>query len=341
MGEITTKVTTVSMMSAQKSYIENISKGLESIIGSMNKYQALCGYNILNKINTLLSAEGLNHSSPNVDKTSINDAIKFVITYQLNTDNNEVFVMIRNKKVKYKDSEGAEKEKWVKVVECKPQYKGQLKIIATYGRGIKKIYPEWIVREGDDFKYATYKGVNVEPPEWTRKDSEGKIVRVVVPIEYEGGFIDYRIAERESIAVNIKAQIKQTLLGVKDKDETARITALMKDKSLDDLLTDSTLAPYINETYKGISSEEMIITKLVINATKRVPIDYKNAFTRELYEKTYDNADVYEKNHMASQLEENEKKQIEIKPIDVDDETGEVTKPEPVKNKTLDELFEE
>ena len=318
-NEVTTKVKTVSMMSVQKDYITNIGKGLEEILGSMSPYQALCGYNILNKINTLLAKEGLSHQSPNVDKQSINDAIKFVIAYQLNTDNNEVFVMIRNQKVKYHDKEDNEKEKWVKAIECKPQYRGVLKIVAAYGRNVKRVYPEQIVREGDDFKYATFRGIEVVPPEWTPKNPEGKILRVIVPIEYNDGYVDYRIAERESVAVNIKAQIKQTLMGLKDKDEANRIAVLTKDKTLDELLSDSLLTPYINETYKGISAEEMLITKLVINATKRVPIEYKSAFAREIYEKTYDNSDVYEKNHMAEQLAENEIRQVEVK-----EDTGEV-----------------
>lgn len=307
-NELTTQTKTVSMMSVQRNYIDNIGKGLESIIGNMTKYQALCGYNVLNKINTALAKDGLDHRSPNVDKTSINDAIKFCVSYELNTDNNEVFVIIRNTKL---TDPATKQDKWVKVIECKPQYRGVLKIVSTFGRNVKTVYPEWIVREGDTFKYSKMVGISIVPPEWERKDSDGRIARVVVPVEYNDGFIDYRIAERESIAVNIKAQINQTLLG-KDKTESARVKTLMKDMSLDELLKNDTLAPYINETYKGISSEEMIITKLVINATKRIPIEFKNAFTRELYEKTYDNADVYKKNHDAEELAANENKQIPV-----------------------------
>lgn len=323
MEELTVKTKTVSMMSAQKSYIDSIGKGLETIIGSATTYQALCGYNMLNSINTLLAKEGLNHTKKDkVDQESINDAIKFAMVYQLNTDNKEVFVIIRNTKT----TNG-----WIKKVECKPQYKGQLKIIATYGRNVKKVYPEWIVREGDDFTYATFRGIEVEPPTWTPKSRDGKVVRVVVPIQFNDGFIDYRIAERESIATNIKAQIKQSLTG---KDEAARINALAKDMTLDQLLTDPTLEPYINETYKGISSEEMIITKLIINATKRVAIEYGSALSRELLEKTYDNASVYTKNHQAKELAQNEAKQIEIKEVvetepakelEVVEDTGEIT----------------
>ena len=346
MNELTTQTKTVSMMSAQKSYIDSIGKGLNSLMGNMTPYQALCGYNILNAINTLLSKEGLNHlSKDKVDQSSINDAIKFAMVYQLNTDNKEVFVIVRNTKVKEGD-----REKWTKRIECKPQYKGQLKIVATYGRNVEKVYPEWIVREGDDFSYATFKGVEVVPPTWTPKNPEGKVIRVVVPIKYKDGFIDYRIAERESVATNIKAQIKQSLQGYKDENEAKRLIALAKDKSLEELLVDPNLAPLINETYKGISSEEMIITKLVINATKRVAIEYGSALKRELLEKTYDNSDVYTPSHQAEELAQNEAKQIEIhevkevekkpepKKIEVKEETGEVIKEEELPEPTDDDL---
>ena len=326
-NELTTQTKTVSMMSAQKMYIDSIGKGLQSLMGDTSPYQALCGYNILNSINALLAREGLDHRSDNVDKASINDAIKFAMVYQLNTDNKEVFVIIRN----VKTASG-----WVKRIECKPQYKGQLKIIATYGRNVKKVYPEWVVREGDEFTYPMMKGIEVVPPTWTCKSTDGKVVRVVVPIKYDDGFIDYRIAERESVATNIKAQIKQTLQGSKDysDDEVKRLIALAKDMSLEDLINDPKLSTLINETYKGISSEEMIITKLVINATKRVAIEYGSALKRELLEKTYDNSDVYTPSHKAEELAQNEAKQIEIqevkevepepKKIEVEEETGEV-----------------
>ena len=80
-NEVTTKTKTVSMMSAQKTYIENIGKGLSSLIGNMTEYQALCGYNVLNAINTTLASKGLNHQSPYVDKDSINDAILSAIVF--------------------------------------------------------------------------------------------------------------------------------------------------------------------------------------------------------------------------------------------------------------------
>ena len=304
--EITTKIQTVSMMKSQQQLVSSISQGLESIIGKSTDYQRLCGYNILNSINTLLSKNGLNHTSPKVDKESVYDAIKFAVVYQLNTDNKEVFVITRNEK--RKDSTG--KEFYITKIECKPQYKGQLKIISTFGRKVKKVYPEWIVREGDEFTYATFKGIEVIPPTWTPKNSEGKVVRVVVPVMYNDGFVDYRIAERESVATNIKAQIKQSVMFDSNKE---KILTMISDMTLDELLTSKELSKYINDTYTGISQEEMIITKLVINATKRVPVDYTSATQRELLEKTFDNSDVYVKNHNAAELLANEQTALEMK----------------------------
>ena len=55
MNELTTQTKTVSMMSAQKSYIKSIGSGMEDLLGKTTNYQALCGYNMLNAINTLLA----------------------------------------------------------------------------------------------------------------------------------------------------------------------------------------------------------------------------------------------------------------------------------------------
>jgi len=333
-----------SLMQAQRDYVGAIGKGLESIIGNIDNYQAVCGYNILAQINVQLAKDGLTFTSPEVDKETINNAIKYVIVYRLNTDNKEVFTIVRNEK-RGKKPNGT--DNWVKVIEVKPQYKGQLKILATYGRNVAKVYPEWIVREGDDFKYQTFKGVEVIPPEWQPHGTDGKVRLVVVPIKYKDGFIDYRIAERESVATNIKAQIKQSLMGKSNKEE---VLAKITDMTLEQLLTDKTIAPLVNDTYTGLSSEEMIITKLVLNAVKRVQIDYSSALARELNEKTFDNADVYVKGHNAEEvlamanapmLDVKEVESVDAAPeVKVDDE-GVVTKVANDINSLFDDPSEE
>lgn len=325
-----------SLMAAQKDYVSSIGSGLKSIIGNIDSYQAVCGYNILAQINVQLQKDGLSFNSPKVDKETINNAIKYAIVYRLNTDNKEVFVIVRNEK--RKNPEG--KDTYVKVIEVKPQYKGVLKILATYGRDIEKIYPEWIVREGDGFKYQTFKGIEVIPPEWEPHGTDGKVVRVVVPIQYKNGFVDYRIAERESVATNIKAQIKQSVMFDPNK---AEIMAKIQNMTLDELLSDRTIAPLVNETYTGISKEEMLITKLVLNATKRVQIDYSSALARELNEKTFDNADVYKKAHNAEEVLAMSEAPMLEEVQEVEDQEPKDEKPEPEKMENIgydvDELF--
>lgn len=346
-----------SLMQLQKNYISSIAAGLEDIIGNANNYQKVCGYNILTQINVQLAKEGLTFQSPNVDRESINNAIKYAIIYSLNADNREVFVILRNEKrgkIEKTNERGQtyEADNWVKVVEVKPQYRGTLKIVAEFGRDVEKVYPEWVVYECDDFTYPMFKGVDCIPPTWTRKGQEGKIVRVVVPVKYKDGSVDYRIAERESVAVNIKAQIKQSLMNSKDSNKEV-ILAKIADMTLDELLADKTIANYVNETYTGLSRDEMLITKLVLNAVKRIQLDYKSALARELNEKTFDNADVYKPHHNAEEvlamanapmLDDVKELEVQDEPKPKVDEDGVVEKkPEPEKMEpigySVDELF--
>lgn len=309
---------TKSLISLEKELVSNISTGLSDVIGNSTDYQKLCGFNVLQSINNLLAKHNLNHNSTGVDRASITAAIKFCMVYGLNTDNREVFVIVRNEKRRAFSGKG---DFWVKKIECRPQYRGQLKIVSEYGRNVKRVYPEWIVREGDEFKYATFKGVEVLPPEWTPKSSDGKILRVVVPVEYKDGFIDYRIAERESLATNIKAQVKQSLIS-EDKALSDRLLALIQDKTLDELLACDDVKQYINDTYTGLSKDEMFVTKLIINATKRINIDYSTALARELHEDTFDNSDVYQKARTGKDVVEETIPAIEQEQAQVD-EVGE------------------
>lgn len=311
-----------SLTKVQTAYIENITKGLQNIVGDLTKYQTMCGYNVLRAINEALAKDNLTMNSDKVDKESVNNAIMFAVVYGLNVDNKEIFVITRNDKKTFKNDEGKEITYYRKKIECRPMYRGQLKIISKFGRDVKKIYPEWIVREGDEFKYPSYKGIEILPPEWTPKSYDGKILRVVVPVEYSDGHIEYRIAERESIATNIKAQIKQSTMFAANKDT---LLAHINNLSLDELLADTEAKKYINDTYTGISADEMIITKLIINATKRIAIDFETAFTRELLENTFDNSDVYVKDHHRTVEEVLPQLEVQDSSVKEFDDNGELT----------------
>jgi len=308
-NEITTQPEVNTLAKAQTDFMSNVLADLKKMKCAYTPYGKICGLNVLAEINHLLVKEGKNLNDDDVDQLSVISAVQFAMMSELNVANKELFVQFRNVSIKtgksYKEgSDWKQASKWIKTIECKPQYKGQMKLITKFGVGIDKVYPIWIVREGDDFTYASFKGVEMTPPSWSPKSYTAPVVRVVVPVKYKDGDIQYHIAEKESLATNIKAQIKQALLGIDDKDTKIRLGVLMKDMSLEELLYCKGLTKYINNTYTGISKEEMYITKLVLNATKRITIDYGNAYVRELAEQTYDNADVYVDSHNAREIVE-------------------------------------
>lgn len=310
--EITVAPKTNTLVKAQNDFFTNILGDLKKMNCVYTDYGKICGLNAIAEINHQLQKEGLQIDDWRINQASIVGVVQFAMMSELNTANKEIFIKFRNEE---------QNGKWVKNFECQPQYRGQMKLIQKFGVDVEHVYPIWIVREGDDFTYSTYKGVEITPPTWSPKGYTNPVIRVVVPIKYKNGEVQYHIAEKESLAINIKSQIKQTLLGWRSsgtgegtKDGAVRIATLIKDMSLDELLKCEEIKKLINSTYTGISKEEMYITKLTLNATKRVMIDYGNAYVRELAEKTYDNADVYVKNHNARAIVE-ERAGIELSDV--------------------------
>lgn len=341
-NEVTVAPKVNTLAKAQNDFMTNVLCDLKKMQCVYSDYGKICGLNILGEINHLLKKEGLDLFSGEIDQDSITAAVQFAMMSELNTANKEIFVNIR-KEPRITDkhwdkSQGkyVATKKYIKVVECKPQYKGQVKIISHYGVGVKKVYPMWVVRANDKFTFPTHNGIKKTDPTWEQVDMTSPVVRVVVPIEFivgkgEERDIQYFIADRDSVATNIKAQINQSLMGDKNRD---KILSLIKDMTLEQLLDCKEIAGYINSTYTGISKEEMFITKLFLNATKRVNIDYGSAFVRELAEKTYDNSDVYVEKHNAreiieerSGIVEEDVKEIGEEPKELPqcDENGEVT----------------
>lgn len=355
--EITVAPTVNTLAKAQTDFMTNVLGELKRMQCIYSDYGKVCGFNILGEINHLLKKESLDLYSDEVDQDSIVAAVQFAMMSELNTANKEVFVSIR-KEGRVLDKHWDEdkkayvgKKKYFKLIECKPQYKGQAKLIAKYGVNIKKVYPMWIVRANDKFTFPTHNGIKKVDPVWEQVDMTSPVIRVVVPIEFkvdkgEERDIQYFIADRDSVATNIKAQINQSLMGENNRD---KILTLIKDMTLEQLLDCKEVSGYINSTYTGISKEEMFITKLFLNATKRVNIDYGNAFVRELAEKTFDNADVYTPAHHAKEIVEegsgfsmDEIKEIDEKPqpkeIPQVDDNGEVVESNSV---TPESFFED
>lgn len=229
-NEITVAPKFNTVAKAQKSFFAQICEDLGKLKINYTDYGKECGYNLLMEVGHLLAKEGLSFDDPTIDQTSITGCVQFVMKAELNIANKEVFLNFRKEeqptgrmvtKKNHKTDEEYETEEtvWLKRFECKEQYRGRMKLIKKFGVDVEEVYPIWIVREGDDFTYATYKGVELTPPTWSPKGYTKPVIRVVVPIRYKSGNINYHIAELDSLATNIKAQIKQSLLGWKKQGE--------------------------------------------------------------------------------------------------------------------------
>lgn len=298
-----TKVYETRLAKANNTYLGMIESQLNTHEIKLSGYGKNCVINAIAAINELLSAQGLDFSSPELDSSTLTTALLSVATLELNAkaSNREVYFLIRNKSVKTPDGKGT---KWVKQIELNLEGDAHETLAAKYGRNIKTIYPFWVVRENDDFKYPRMKGLEMSPPEWEAK-GEGKIVRVVYPVLMENNTVNYYIAERTDIVNNLKAHIRNNLMNetfgictdrFKATDEQkAQIeakkkeySALLVGKDIEAIIATEELQPYISPAWLD-STEAMVLRKLRNAVCKKIPKDFgKNYFVQDIYEKSND-----------------------------------------------------
>lgn len=226
----------------------------------------------------------------------------------------------------------------------KPQGAGNEKLLRTYGVGVKEVRNPWLVREGDDFTYPSYDGLTLNPPKWTPKSYDKKVIMVVYPVIKNDGNVEYLIATREGIKPNIIAQVRQNALYKPNKDDIyARIEKDAETKSVDELLATKEWSDLINPTYtSGGSKEQMILRKMKNNALKNYPKEYRDSFMADAVKNMFEDqddslnikkADVIDADPVEKVEQEiNEEPQKDAVP-DFDVETGvikeEVKKPTP------------
>lgn len=214
----------------------------------------------------------------------------------------------------------------------KPQGAGNEKLIRKYGVGIQKdtgLKSAWLVREGDDFLFPTYDGLNVIPPKWTPKSYDKKVIMVVYPLVKIDGSAEYLIATREGIKPNIIAQIRQnTQYDFKSKEERKQFYAQV-DEDAENMSVDELIKKYaeqVNPTYtSGGSKEQMILRKMKNNALKNYPKEYDNTYIKEAVEAAFEDVDdtIKEKPSKVrgEELVEKVESEINEKPATTDENT--------------------
>ena len=327
---VETKVVKTQLAKVNDTYLPMITDQLENNNIKFSEYAKSCVVNAISAINTTLDTNGISWGDKQLDTNGLTQILLSVAALQLNATANprECYFQIRN--VSYKDADG--KQAWKKKIEMGIEGDGYDSLVNRFGRDVKKVYPHWLVREGDDFKYPRYVGLELTPPEWNPKGT-GKVVRVVYPIQSTDGAVDYYIAERADVKKNLIAHISNNLMnetfGIcadrykaddKQKQQIAEkkreVLTKAKELDLDALLDSADFDKYISPAWKEEQSREsMIIRKMRNNIVKKIPKDFSSSYVAEIYN---ENSDETYKSYNEEYVEVDE---TELEPLTLSDGT--------------------
>lgn len=271
----------------QERYLKMISDQLENSRITMDSYRNTCIMNAVTAIQSLSDAKGTSLSDPKMDQTSVSQCLIAVALLKLNASASprEIYFIVRNAK---------KGDEWIKKIEMGIEGDGNDSILRRFGVNIKTVHPYWVVYEGDDFTPPKYDGINVTPPQWTPQGKSSVPYAVVYPITLNDGTTHYHLSYREATRSNLLAHISNNMQNetfgvcvdrykasdlqkkqiVKKRNE---LMAIAEGLSLNDILNNEDLAPWISSTYKdGSSRELMLIRKMRNNITKKIPKDFES-----------------------------------------------------------------
>lgn len=249
----------------------------------MTEYQRTCVINSISAINEMLVKEGL--SVGDIDQSNLTQTLMHVAALQLNATATprEVYFIKR----KQKNKNGTE----IQIVEMGIEGDGNDAILSRFGRSVKTVHRHWEVRENDEFTYPGYAGLDVTSPTWTPK-GQGKVIRVVYPIEYKDGQVEFFIAEREDVKANLLAHMYNNLLWDNKKAEKKeKIKEFSEAHSLDEILDSIEMQELgkISPAWKEPQSREsMIVRKMRNRIVKKIPKDFSNAYIQSVVETVED-----------------------------------------------------
>lgn len=236
----------------------------------------------------------------NTDKTTMSDLntsnlreiVEQCASLKLNANAvpREVYFQLRSKQIN---------GEWKKVVEMGIEGDGNDALLRQFGNEVAKVYPVWIVKEGDEFTYPKRVGIEITPPSWEQKGLSEKVSKVVYPVKLTDGTMEYLIADRESVKTNLIAHIRNNMMNetfgickdrykataeqkqqIKAKKEEI-LSAVRACETLDDMLKCEVAKLYISAAWLD-TPEQMITRKLRNNAIKKFPKDMNSMANHSL-----------------------------------------------------------
>lgn len=281
------KEITTALSEWTNSFTQLVKKDFDECGVAYDAYAAKCAMSAMTNIYQLVGSAELQ----TLDRSNLREVVGQAASLKLNANAmpRECYFQVRKKKVS--------KDEWKSIIEMGVIGPGNDAILRNFGVNVAMVYPAWVVHEGDIFVYPHYKGVEIVPPEWAQSGSSEKVSKVVYPLKLKDGTMQYLIAEREGVKVNLFAHIRNNLMNETfgicasrysatekqkaeiDKKKDEIFTALRNCATLDEMLVCEVARPYISDAWLN-STEEMITTKLRNNAVKKYPKDFDSMANR-------------------------------------------------------------
>lgn len=266
-----------------------IARDYEACGVQFDDYSKKCALEAMTSIYTLVKNDPKVNMG-NLDTSNLRGIVEHCASLKLNASAypRECYFQLRNTKVGV-DENG--KDIWQKVVEMGIEGAGYDSLLANYGKDVERVYPYWVIKEGDVYVAPKHKGLETTPPEWEEKGLSDKAVKVVYPVKLTDGTVTYLTADRNSVKVNLLAHVKQNMMNAtfgvcadrykaseKQKEEIKAkkeeiLNALRKCETVDDMLACEIARPYISGAWLD-TPESMIQRKMCNNATRKFPKNY-------------------------------------------------------------------
>lgn len=261
-----------------------IARDYEACGVKFDDYSKQCALEAMTAIFNLVKNSPKLKDMNSLDTSNLRGIVERCASLKLNANAypRECYFQLRNVKV----GDG-----WQQIVEMGIEGAGYDSLLANYGKDVDRVYPYWVVKEGDEYIPPKHRGLEVTPPEWEEKGLSERAVKVVYPVKLTDGTVTYLTAEREGVRVNLLAHVKQNMMNetfgvcadrykatekqlaeIKEKKEEV-LNALRDCETVDDMLKCEIARKFISGAWLD-TPESMIQRKMCNNATRKFPKNY-------------------------------------------------------------------
>ena len=269
-----------------------ISRDYDACGVEFDEYSKKCAMEAMSSIFNLIKTSGKDIRQ--MDTSNLRGIVERCSSLKLNANAYPREVYFQTRKVKMGND-------YVDTVEMGLEGAGYDALLTNYGKDVERVYPYWVIKEGDTYIPPKHRGIEITPPEWEEKGLSQRVVKVVYPVKLTDGTVVYLSADREGVKINLFAHIRQNLMNetfgicenrykATDKQKTEieakkeEIYAeLRKCKTVDEMLDCSIAKPYISAAWLD-TPESMITRKLCNNATRKYPKNYNSMANKAFME---------------------------------------------------------